>query len=145
MCSIQNIVHLSGAHNAVEFFAAVIRRAVHSTAVSFYVVHHSTLFIPSTTWNGFKVFIKALVGGTLLVIISRHEVAIVLALPLLGAGNCSWNHKHTLLLLHLANSTGNVTIGSSYNWPLVFGAIDIVVSLFSTSTLKNIKGIGRHA
>ena len=138
-------VFLSCAHNTVELLVAVIRRAIHTTAVSFNMENCSTLLISSTALNRFEIFVEALVGGALLVVISRHEVAVVLSLPPIRTGNSSWNHKHTLLLSHLANSTGNITIGASSDWPLVFSAIDIVVALFSPSTLKGVLRIGGHA
>ena len=136
---------LSGAHNTVELLVAIIRRAIHTTAVSFDMEYRSTPFILSTASNPLKILIKALIGGALLVVVSRHEVAIVLALKSPRACDSGWNHENSLLLPHLANSTGSVAVRVSYDWPLVFSAVDIVVSLFSPSTSEGVFRIGGHA
>ena len=144
--SIKDIsVLLSGAHNTVELLVAIIRRAIHTTAVSFDMEYRSTPFVLSAASNPLKILIKALIGGALLVVISRHEVAIVLTLPPLRACNSGWNHEDSLLLPHLANSTGSVAVRASYDWLLVFSAVDIVVTLFPISTLKDVFRIGGHA
>ena len=69
--------HLSCAHNTIELFAAVVRRALQSTTVSFNMVKRSTSFICFTVLNCFQVFVNTFIDGTLKVTLFIQDSAYV--------------------------------------------------------------------
>ena len=105
---IHAIQYLSRAHHTIQFFAAVIRRTIQATAARLNMIHCSACFILSTTGDSLQVFVEALISSTLSFVISRHEVAIVLALPYLPDGpGGSWGPE---------GPGGSGGLRQSYRW-----------------------------